>query len=164
MNCLAMIQGRRQRKSQAGQALVELAFMAPILVLLLIGVIEIGRYAYISILVGNAARAGAAYGSRSIPNSGDGTGISNAANNDFLSNGMTGLTTTATTTCGCDIGGTISSDTQGNCNPSSPPACSGHWVVRLHVTSTGQFDGLFKFVGASNHTITETAHLRVALI
>ena len=43
---------------QSGQALVEMAFVVPLLLLLALGVIEVGRYAYISILVGNAARAG----------------------------------------------------------------------------------------------------------
>lgn len=163
MSQLANIKGRRRRRLQVGQALVELAFVLPVLVLLLIGVIEIGRYAYISILVGNAARAGAAYGSQNWLVDGDTTGISNAANNDFQSNGMSGLTTTSFTTCGCDVNGTVSSDTQGNCTPSSPPACTGgHWVVTLHVTSTGQFSGLFNFLGASQQTITQTATVRVA--
>ena len=151
-------------RSQAGQALVELAFIIPILVLLLMGVIEIGRYLYIGILVGNAARAGAAYGSQNLVAAGDTTGINNAANNDFLSNGMSGLSTTSFPTCGCDVGGTISSDTQGNCTPASQPACAGHWVVTLHVTSTGNFDGLFNFLGASKKTITQTAAMRVAPI
>lgn len=151
-------------RSQAGQALVELAFVLPILILLVIGVIEIGRYLYIGILVSNAARAGAAYGSQNLVVAGDTTGINNAANNDFLSNGMSGLTTTSFATCGCDVGGTISSDTQGNCTPASQPACAGHWVVTLHVTSTGTFNGLFNFLGASNKTITQTAAMRVAPI
>lgn len=163
MDCFVKMKGVRRVHSQAGQALVELAFALPILVLLVIGVIEIGRYAYIAILVGNAARTGAAYGAQNLTTNGDTTGISNAANNDFLSNGMTGLTTTSVNTCGCDIGGTVSSDTQGNCT--SPSACTGgHWVITLHVTSTGQFDGLFNFLGASKRTLTQSAALRVAPI
>jgi Flp pilus assembly protein TadG len=152
----------RHVRSQAGQALVELAFVLPILVLLILGVIEIGRYAYISILVGNAARSGAAYGAQNLSTNGDTTGINNAANNDFLSNGMSGLTTTSFNTCGCDVNGTVSSDTQGNCTPGAPPACAGgHWVITLHVTSTGQFNGLFNFLGATAPTITQTAIMRV---
>src|SRR5215471_6985245 len=157
MSYLAKIRNRQCARSQGGQALVEMAFVVPILVLLMIGVIEIGRYAYIAILVSNAARAGAAYGAQNLVVSGDTTGISNAASNDFSSNGMTGLSTTSFATCGCDIGGTVSSDTQGNCTPSSPPVCAGHWVVTLHVTSTGNFDGLFNLLGASKQTITKTA-------
>jgi len=166
MDGIAKMKDARRVRSQSGQALVELAFILPILVLLIIGVIEIGRYAYISILVGNAARAGAAFGSQNLTTNSNTTGISNAANNDFLSNGMSGLTTTSFNTCGCDVNGTVSSDTQGNCTPTgSPPTCpGGHWVITLHVTSTGDFDGLFNFMGANKLTITQSAAMRVAPI
>jgi len=143
---------------------MELAFVLPVLVLLLVGVIEIGRYAYISILVGNAARAGAAYGSRNLQTVSDGPGITAAANNDFSGNGQTALTVSSNSTCGCDVGGTIASDTAGNCNPSVPPSCAGHWVVTVHVTASGTFNGLFNFLGATSLTISKTASLRVAPI
>lgn len=151
-------------KSQAGQALVEMAFIVPILVLLLIGVIEIGRYAYIAILVGNAARAGAAYATTPgvIVQRTNDPNVATAAQNDFQSNGMAGLSVTSFTTCGCDVGGTISSDTQGNCAPTgSPPTCpGGHWVVTMHVTASGTFNGLFNFLGAASQDISRTAIMR----
>ena len=53
--------------SPSGQSLLEVALLTPMLLALLLGAIELGRYAYISILVGNAARAGAAYGDTSGP-------------------------------------------------------------------------------------------------
>jgi len=59
------------RRSESGQSLVEVALLLPFLVLMMLGVIELGRYAYIGILVGNAARAGAAYGIESLPQSVD---------------------------------------------------------------------------------------------
>ena len=49
--------------------------ITPLLLLLLIGVIEFGRFAYLGILVGNAARAGAAYGAQSLAQSADTAGI-----------------------------------------------------------------------------------------
>ena len=160
---------------QSGQALVELAFILPILLLLALGVIELGRYSYISILVGNAARAGAAYGAQSISKSLiNNPDIVTAAKLDFAggttagtsnSNGLdeSMLTVTSFPTCGCDVGGTISSDTAGNCTPSSPPACSGHWVVTIHVTATGNFTGLFNYPGIpSPLTITRSAAMRAA--
>src|SRR5215467_2035882 len=101
MNYSLRVNRFHRRRFQTGQAMLELAFILPILVLLVIGVIEIGRYAYISILVGNAARAGAAFGSQNLSTNGNTAGINNAANNDFLSNGMSGLTTTSFNTCGC---------------------------------------------------------------
>src|ERR1051326_2138165 len=113
---------------RSGQAMIELAIVLPVLLFLMLGVIEMGRYMYIGILVGNAARAGAAYGSKNLSaccETTTPTGIERAADNDFQSNGqnVAGLTITSITTCGCDNGGTISSDTVGNCNPGIPPSC-----------------------------------------
>src|SRR5258707_13855766 len=159
--------GYRVRRTQFGQALVEFAVVLPVLLLLSLGVIEIGRYAYIGILVGNAARAGAAYGAANLANSGtsNASNVQLAATNDFQNNGQTGLTATSNTTCGCDSNGTISSDTVGNCNPKGvPPTCaSGHWVITIHVTATGQFSSLFNYPGIpSPVTMTRVASMRVA--
>src|SRR5437868_64613 len=85
----------RPKRLQLGQALIELAFVVPMLLALALGVVEIGRYAYIGILVGNATHAGAIYGAQSLPTSVDTTGISNAALFDF-----SGDTTDTTNTNG----------------------------------------------------------------
>jgi len=154
------------RHSQGGQALVELAFILPVVLLLLIGVIELGRFAYISILVGNAARAGALYGAqgftKAIANS---PGITAAARNDFASNGLdpTALTVDSFPTCGCDIGGTIATDTAANCDPTVPPACAGNWTVTIHVTAHNTFSGLFNYPGVpSSLTLSRDASMRVS--
>ena len=83
-----------QKMRERGQSLVELAFVVPLLLLLLVGIIEIGRFAYYSILVSNAARAGAQYGAQSLANASDGLGIAAAANRD--GQGGTGLTVSST--------------------------------------------------------------------
>jgi len=49
---------RRLRKSENGQALVEMALVLPLFFLLLFGVIEMGRVGYAYITVSNAAREG----------------------------------------------------------------------------------------------------------
>jgi len=49
---------RRLRKDEHGQALVEMALVLPLLLLLIFGVIEMGRIGYAYITVSNAARAG----------------------------------------------------------------------------------------------------------
>src|SRR5215472_6795855 len=76
-------QTRRNLRPDSGQSFIEMALITPLLLLLVVGVIDMGRYAYIGILVGNAARAGAAYGAAA---PGDSSGTVNAACNDFLSN------------------------------------------------------------------------------
>src|ERR1700758_3144538 len=95
---------RGVRQSRSGQSIVEVALMLPFLLLLLLGVIEVGRFLYIGILVGNAACAGAAYGTQSLVKSVDTTGISTAAKNDFQNNGqgVGTLTVTSSVSCGCD--------------------------------------------------------------
>lgn len=49
---------RRLRKGEHGQALVEMALVLPLFLLLLFGVIEMGRVGYAYITVSNAAREG----------------------------------------------------------------------------------------------------------
>jgi Flp pilus assembly protein TadG len=160
----------RSHKRQRGQALVELAFLLPALLLLLIGVIEIGRYAYIAILVGNAARAGTAYGAQSLPQSVDTTGITAAAVADFTNNGQNPAklqvpAANQVTTCGCDSSGSV---VTAICDPkinSSAGTCTGgaHWIVTLSVTAQGTFNSLFSYPGIpASLTISRTSSMRVA--
>jgi hypothetical protein len=56
-----MIAHRIAVREDVGQAFVELALVLPILFLLIVGGVEVGRLAYADIEVSNAARAGVAY-------------------------------------------------------------------------------------------------------
>jgi Flp pilus assembly protein TadG len=154
------IEPSRSRCRQKGQSLIEFALLLPFLLLMSVGVIELGRYAYISILVGNAARAGAAYGSQSLTRSADTSGIQTAANNDFQNNGQAGLTVTSTDTCGCDSAGTT---TSAACNGNSAGTCAaGHWVVIVNVTASGTFSSLFNYPGIpTSITVARTSSMRV---
>jgi len=151
--------------------MVEVALMLPFLLLLLLGVIEIGRYAYASMLVGSAARAGAAYGSYQLANAGVPTGqtvspgIQQAAQNDYQSNGqnISTLTVTSTIQCGCDVGGVVTPNTFAACYPTTIPTCAGHWVDTVSVTASGQFTALFNYPGIPpSLTVTRTSTMRVA--
>jgi hypothetical protein len=57
------IRSRRGRAGRRGQSLVEFALVLPIFLLLIMGVIDVGRYAYMSSTLSNAAREGARTGS-----------------------------------------------------------------------------------------------------
>ena len=141
-----------RRHRQSGQSLVELALVLPLLLLLLMGVIEIGRYAYIGILVGNAARAGAAYGTLSLVKSVDTAGINAAADNDFQNNGqnVVNLTITSSVSCGCDNGGAITT-----------AACTG---IGAGTCASGTFNALFNYPGLPpSISITRTSVMRVNL-
>jgi hypothetical protein len=50
-----------RRVREGGQALVEFAFVLPVFLLLLYGIIEFGRYVYTVQILNNAAREGARY-------------------------------------------------------------------------------------------------------
>ena len=163
--CTPAARGRSiRRHRQSGQSLVELALMLPFLLLLLMGVIELGRYSYIGILVGNAARAGAAYGTQSLVKSVDTTGISASADNDFQNNGqsVSNLTVTSSVSCGCDSGGAITTAT---CTGTGAGTCAaGQWAVTLTVTASGTFNSLFNYPGIpASISITRTSVMRVNL-
>jgi Flp pilus assembly protein TadG len=148
--------------SESGQTLVELALLLPFLVLLAIGVIELGRFGYIGVLVGNAARAGTAYGTQTLAQSVDTTGIVTAADNDFQNNGQStrNLAVTSSVSCGCDSGGTV---TSALCTGTGAGTCaSGHWVVTLSVTASGTFASIFNYPGMPHSiTVTRTSSMRV---
>jgi Flp pilus assembly protein TadG len=152
--------------SPSGQSLLEVALLTPMLLALLLGAIELGRYAYISILVGNAARAGAAYGAQNLVLSIDTSGIQTAADNDFQNNGQSAgsLTVSSATSCGCDSNGTITGASCSTKANSTAGTCgSGHWVVMVSVTASGAFSPIFNYPGIPNSLmVSNTATLRVA--
>jgi Flp pilus assembly protein TadG len=153
--------------SQSGQSLLEVALLTPMLLALLLGVIELGRYAYFSILVGNSARAGAAYGAQNLVLSVDITGIQTAANNDFQNNGqnINKLSVNPSTSCGCDSNGSVTpaSSCSTTADPTAGTCTSGHWVVMVSVTASGTINPLFNYPGIPKSlTVSNTATLRVA--
>jgi Flp pilus assembly protein TadG len=124
---------RRTRSSRSGQTVVELAMLLPLLLVLCVGAIEIGRYAYFDILIANAARAGAQYGAQSLIQAADLNGITAAAQND----GLNGMTVAAIQQCTCPGG------TPGAC-PTGAPACTQQQVY-VQVTTSDTYDSLFGF-------------------
>jgi uncharacterized membrane protein len=63
--------GRTERLARRGQSLVELALALPLLLLLLLGAIDVGRLFVDNVQLRNAAREGAGYGAH-FPNDIDG--------------------------------------------------------------------------------------------
>jgi Flp pilus assembly protein TadG len=136
-------------RTQRGQSVLEMALVLPVLLLLLVGTIEIGRFAYYAIVVSNAARAGAQYGAQSLITSADVTGIQTAAQND----GLATLTVTPTQLCGCSATGLGGCPTGGFCaNP----------LVYVEVTASGTFKSLFAYPGIPRSmTLSSTVKMRV---
>jgi Flp pilus assembly protein TadG len=139
--------------TERGQSLLELALVLPILLLLLIGTIEVGRFSYYSILVSSAARAGAQYGAQSLATALDTVGMTTAAKNDAQS--IAGLTITANQVCGC------SGAKLGAC----PAICvlPNHPLVYVQVSVSGKFNSVFSYPGIPKSiTVNSTEEMRVA--
>jgi Flp pilus assembly protein TadG len=138
---------RRARFAQRGQSVAEVALVTPLLLLLLLGAIEIGRFAYYGIEVSNAARAGVQYGAQSLADSKDISGITKAAQNDAPE--VADLRVNAQNQCAC-------SNTPSNFVGCPAINCfSGHGLVFLQVDTTASIRPLFRYPGLSS---TFTAH------
>ncbi len=59
----SVCESKRGRKRERGQALVELAMIAPVLLIIMLGVIDFGRVYFAYVAVTNGARNGADYAS-----------------------------------------------------------------------------------------------------
>ena len=68
--------------SESGSALAEMAIVLPLLVLVLIALIEVGRFGDYTVRAGNAARAGVQYGAQNSITALDTAGMQNAASSD----------------------------------------------------------------------------------
>src|ERR1039457_614293 len=86
---------------QSGQALVEMALTVPILVLLLLGAVEFGRVAYISIQVSTAAKAAAQYGAQTLDTGVDQAGMQAVAQADASSLAAGTVTVNLSSNCSC---------------------------------------------------------------
>jgi Flp pilus assembly protein TadG len=179
------------KRQQSGQTLVEMAFLVPVLLLLLVGVIEIGRYTYIAVLVGNAARAGSEYAIQGNAWAGYAPGIIAAAKNDFQNNGQDPNTLTVTypagqpnftfanfTACTCEnsSGVYVTQPTTNYCtappkgtnNSAGSCPATQHWVVVSGVEARGTFNSILLPAGGAfmgipgSITIDRTSILQVA--
>lgn len=88
-------------RNDRGQALVEVALVIPVLTLLLLGAIELGRIAYFAIEVESAARTGASYGAVNVANAfASPSTIQQAAKDDAPD--LPNLVVTPGTACVCE--------------------------------------------------------------
>jgi Flp pilus assembly protein TadG len=144
---------RKSVRRESGQSLLEFALLVPVVMLLLAGAIDFGRAAYLSILVNNAARAGAQYGAQNLATAWDSFGMQGAAVADGQN--IAGLTANAFYFCSCADGSSSS------CQPTD---CSAsHRLVYVQVNTTGQFQSLLQYPGIpSSFTFNGQAVMRVA--
>jgi TadE-like protein len=107
----------RPTSSQAGGSVLEVALLCPVMTLILFGMIDLGRWVFLTIEVASSARAGAQYGGQNRGTALDTSGIQTAAQNDVPD--IPSLTvTSSTSSCWCSS----SPGTNVSCNLSS---CTG---------------------------------------
>jgi Flp pilus assembly protein TadG len=124
---------------QCGQSVVEMALVTPLLLLMLLGTIEIGRFAYYGIELSSAARAGVQFGAQSLADSRDLDGIRQAAQNDAPE--VPGLNVAASDQCACSNSpATLVGCPAFGCAP-------GHALVFLQVDTTANIKPLFRYPG-----------------
>lgn len=163
-------------RNDRGSAFVELALVLPLLVLLLIGTAELGRIAYASIEVTNAARAAVAYGSQNLATAQDTAGqmpvVAAADASDLTAMGAT-LATTTSMACVCDTGSSTPSvscsSAQTQCCPPtetsfcvSSPSYTGNLVHYVQANTTATVSTMFNYPGLPNsYTLHGFAQMRV---
>lgn len=151
------------KSKSEGQSLVEFALLLPIIMLLMLGVLEIGRAIFITIKVTNGATAGAVYASQNPTAAENSQAITTAVTCDINavtfrspyqpptcnSNGSIQVTTQSLSGCYCaDTGAASCSNPlsgQGECGGLS---CPGQILVEcVQVTTNATFMPLFRYPG-----------------
>jgi Flp pilus assembly protein TadG len=117
-------------KDRAGISFIETALLIPGMLLLCCGTMDFARVVYAGIEIAGAARAGVQYGALTPGNSGDTTGMVNAALADATDLGST-VTASASNFCACD-GSTV--DCSSTCMDGSTP--DGYVSVTANYTFT----------------------------
>ena len=127
----------------------------PLFILILAGTADFARFAYASIEVTNAARAGVQYGAQNYLTAIDLAGMKQAAIND--SPDVSSLLATATNYCTC-TGGTVIT-----CANAAAKCLAPNRIIQfVQVTTTAKLNPLFQYPGLpTTLTLNGQASLRV---
>jgi Flp pilus assembly protein TadG len=157
---------RRGAVSKDGNAAVEFAIIAPVLLGLLVPIADFGLYIYDQMQLNLAAQAGMEYAARNgwVP-----AGIKQAAINASPSLNLTTANVSASEFCGCPSGTTIAvqncndpvTNQQAHCNNDPAQPLVGTYV---NVTATYQFNTLFHYPAIpDSQTLSSGANLAFRL-
>jgi Flp pilus assembly protein TadG len=143
-------------RSDQAASLIEMAFIVPFLMALLLGTVDFARAYYLSSELASAAHAGAEYAAQNPTNiPGETASITNAVTHDAPD--VPGLTV-ATPVWGCEC----SDGTSYSASCSSPPSgCSANWVYRITITASATYAPWFPWPGIpSSMLLSSSATLR----
>jgi Flp pilus assembly protein TadG len=142
--------GRGKGGRRRAFATVEFALVAPLLMLLLAGVLDFAMLLRTATCAADAARAGTEYGSRSASATLDSAGMQAAALNSAP--GVAGMTATATRSCKCVDGTSVSCG--GSC-------AGGKMLVYVQVITHAAAHTVFDYSALNfSNTVTSTASMR----
>lgn len=133
------------------QAALEMAIVAPFLLLLFLVIADFGRIFFTYLELIGAARAGAQYGAQNQATAVDTGGMENAA--AAAAPGLTLTTNTATCYCACQSGTSLTKSSCADTNPvcGSPPPCSDYRLY-VQVNTAATFTTLFSYPGVPRVT------------
>jgi Flp pilus assembly protein TadG len=120
--------GRTNMPTRRGIAVIEFAIVTPLMLFLVAAVVDYTLLMRAAIAVGDAARAGAQYGSLSTTNASNISGIQTAALN--AAPDIPGITATAAKVCQCSNGTTV------NCSGGTCPSGPVRTYVQVTVKTT----------------------------
>lgn len=137
-----------ERVKARGNALVEFALVAPLLLVMLAGVLDYGMSLRTASSVAAAARAGAQYGSLNPDSAADTAGIQAAASS--AAPDVKALSVSSSRSCQCSGGGAVSCS--GNCT-------GGKMLVYVTVTAQATSATIFNYsgLGFSGATATQAS-------
>jgi|SRR5579862_2821831 len=137
---------RMFRRADRGAALMEFALLLPTLLLMGVGVVEVGRAIYYTIEVNNGATAGVQYGVQTWVTALDTLGMQNASRSEAS---LSSMTSTATYGCTCDTGsGTSCTYPVPITTSCYTISCTGGQIVMCdQVTTQARITPLFAFPG-----------------
>jgi hypothetical protein len=114
---LTRVSRRLDSKAERGSAVLESALVLPLVMLLACGAMDFARVFFAGIVVESAARSGVQLGSFSMGKAGALSDMNAAADTEAAGQGLTGVTTSSRTFCGC-----VNSTSEVSC---STATCSG---------------------------------------
>jgi Flp pilus assembly protein TadG len=148
---------RSLSRCERGTSLIEFAFTAPIFVLLLVGLIDVGRYTYYAILATHAARSGVQYAAQNLTTAEDASTNGPNTTGAALADAQKISNFHAIASVVCTAGGANSPCPANNTNTEPPSNLT--YFVRVQVTGT--FSPLISYAGFGSIPITATSVMRV---
>jgi Flp pilus assembly protein TadG len=160
--CSATPQGKKascfqssRRSAQSGSAIIETALILPMLILMACGTMDLARVFFAGIVVESAARAGVQTASFNVGEAGAIGETNEAAQNDASGQGLTGISTTSRTFCGCNTSITEVSCSTATCSGKTP---SGY----VETVASYTFVPIIPYPGIpSNIVLTSNVKFRV---